>query len=175
MKQGDCPSPYRFWPLKKFCLYPSDLVKSSMLQLEKMLRKSNRRYLENQQTVLSLPDSPRQFKSSLKSKPDSIDFLWLFIHPWDNYDLGALPFIVDLTLFRFKRRSNEILYSKILTVKKWRYPLLVLQHVTWSDNCRFIFFPEFTPCFQDCGRQGWETSKIYEEEGSPLDQPRPWG
>ena len=45
---------------KKFCLYPSDLVKSSKLQLEKMLRESNRQYLENKQTVLSSPDSACQ-------------------------------------------------------------------------------------------------------------------
>ena len=66
----------------------------------------------------------------------------------DNCDLGALPFFVDHILFRFKRSSDEILNSKILFVKRWRFPHLVLQHITGDGNCRFILFQSLLPAFK---------------------------
>ena len=46
---------------------------------QKQFRKFNRQYLKNQQTVLSLPDSPCQ--TVLNYPKTSFDFFWLFIHP----------------------------------------------------------------------------------------------
>ena len=63
-------------------LFSLRLGQIKQLASQKMFRKSSRQYLENQQKVLSSPDSPCQkVLNSLKFMPDNLIFFWLFIHP----------------------------------------------------------------------------------------------
>ena len=80
MEQADCPYPYRFWPLNKICLYPSDLVKSTRNNVQDV-----------QQTVFGKPAN--SFNLAWFTLPDSykipqnpcqtvLNFFGFLFTPW---------------------------------------------------------------------------------------------
>ena len=61
-------------------LFSLRLGQIKQLASQKMFRKSSRQYLENQQKVLSSPDSPCQkVLNSLKFMPDNFNFFFGFL------------------------------------------------------------------------------------------------